>query len=405
MLAFKTTQLIKIFPSLIIYILGMVAFLLSDIFVVKFISDAQAVANWAFIKAVLMLASVVAVFGAEQSILRYPQNFLSCLKKISIRTIFYTVIIATFLYFFSQVKSFIFWFFSILGLSITIILYSALRTSLNSFLALLSQNLWKILIFIIIVLGSTLGFLNIPLIFLSAIYFSVFILFLILLKNKDWLEYYKNHKDEKVEDRYFFSISNFFIISALTLNISISFEQLTLNILGLTKESALYLAHTSALMPVVLILNGFLSFYLGPYVKNNINKLDKNKLSKLILAIFISSLFLSGLSLSIGYFFFNYFYSTYDFNIFISVSVLLVCVLRMLYIIPSSFVGVVGRDDLTKKYIILNLISILLGVLFVFLLAKENIFYFILVVAILNWLFRVGLGIFYSYRNLEQGNS
>lgn len=383
----------------------MVAFLLSDIFVVKFISDAQAVANWAFIKAVLMLASVVAVFGAEQSILRYPQNFLSCLKKISIRTIFYTAIIATFLYFFSQVKSFIFWFFSILGLSITIILYSALRTSLNSFLALLSQNLWKILIFIIIVLGSTLGFLNIPLIFLSAIYFSVFILFLILLKNKDWLEYYKNHKDEKVEDRYFFSISNFFIISALTLNISISFEQLTLNILGLTKESALYLAHTSALMPVVLILNGFLSFYLGPYVKNNINKLDKNKLSKLILAIFISSLFLSGLSLSIGYFFFNYFYSTYDFNIFISVSVLLVCVLRMLYIIPSSFVGVVGRDDLTKKYIILNLISILLGVLFVFLLAKENIFYFILVVAILNWLFRVGLGIFYSYRNLEQGNS
>src|SRR5690606_40551934 len=117
----------------------------------------------------------------------------------------------------------------------------------------------------------------------------------------------------------------------------------------------------------------------------------------------ISCMFLCGLSFSVGYLFFKYFYSTYDFNIFISVSVLLVCMLRMLYIIPSSFVGVIGRDDLTKKYIILNLISVLLAVLLIFLLAKENIFYIILVVAILNWLFRVGLGIFYSYINLEQG--
>lgn len=399
----KFRKLIKILPSLIIYLLGMVTFLLSDIFIVKFVSDTQTVANWAFIKAVLMMAAVVAVFGAEQSILRYPQNFLSCLKKICIRTILYTVLIASLLCFFSQVKDFIFWFFSILGLSTTIILYSALRTSLNSYLALLSQNLWKIIIFIIILLGYFFGFINIQTLFICAIYFSLLILSFILLKNKDWINYYKNHKDDKVEDRYFFNISNFFIISALTLNISVSFEQLTLNILGLKQESALYLAHTSALMPILLILNGFLSFYLGPYVKNNVTKLDKGKLSKLILAIFLSSILLCSLSFILGYFFFKYFYSAYEFNSLICISVLLIGMLRMFYIIPSSFVGVIGRDDLTKKYIILNLISVLIGIFMIFLLDKEHIFYIVLAVAILNWVFRVALGIFYSYRNLEHG--
>lgn len=388
-------------PSLTIYLLGMLSFLLSDVFVVKFVGDKDIVSSWAFIKATLTLAAVVAVFGSEQSILRYPQNLLSCYKKIFSRTVFYSSIIAFLLMSFSPVKSFLFWLFSIIGLAFIVVFYSVLRTSSSFYLALLSQNLWKFFLFLVIVGLYAFNYFNLYLIFLISIYLSLIIIFLIALKNKNWISYYKNHKDEKVDNKYFFSISNFFIISALTLNVSVGFEQLALNFLGLSSESALYLAHTSALLPIVLVFNGFVSFYLGPYVKNNSNLFDKKKFFKIIVVLISAAFILSVFSLLLGWLFFNSFYQNYEFNLMIASSVLLIGVFRVLYIIPSSFVGVIGRDDLTKKYIILNFISLLFVSALIFYIRDfQSIFMIILIFSILNWLFRVVLGIYYSYINL-----
>lgn len=388
---------------MIFYILGMVCYLASDIIVVKLSEGSEVVSKWAFVKAMLTLASVVAVFGSEQSILRFPQNLLKSYKKIILRTFIYAFIISILLTVFSPIDNIAFWYLSVLALSSIVLMYSILRTSSNFNTAMLFQNLWKILLLVFVVLIYFIEPSKLYLAFTVSLYASILINLFFLRKDTSWLRYYQSHSDEEVSNKYFFTISRFFIVSALTLNVSVSFEQLIFNILGLSDESALFLAHTSALLPIVLLFNGFASFYLGPYVKNNYRKLSIKKLSYLLFFCIFLGLVLAVISLILGYLFFKSFYINYDFNIYIGISVVLIGLLRIVYIIPSSFVGVIGRDDLTKKYITYNLVFIFFSIGVIFLFKNSNqIFEIIIIIGLLNWLYRNILGIYYSYLNLEK---
>lgn len=397
-------RLLKLLPSLSIYFVGMGAFLLSDFLVVKNITDIGVVSNWAFIKSTLILVAVVAVFGAEQSILRYPQGLKKVYKLIIGRTFILSLLISVFLSFYSPVKDFIFWLISIVGLAFTIIFYSILRTSLNMSLSQLCQNLWKIILLFLVVYSVFYGEFDAKSVYIFSIYFSILILsfFLVLLKDS-WLNYYKNHTGNHVDKKTILSISNYFIVSALTLNFSANFEQLVLNFLDLKYESALFLAHTSVFFPLVLILNGVLGFYLGPYVKNNENKINSGLITKSIFIMSLVSLVLCFLSFLIGYFVFKKYYSQYEFNIFITLSLLFVGYFRMLYLIPSCLVGVIGSDKITKRYILNNFFVVV--VLLVILLVSrsiDNIFYAVIIAGVINWALRALTGIYYSYVNLQK---
>lgn len=397
-------RLLKLLPSLSIYFIGMGAFLLSDFLVVKNIEDIGVVSNWAFIKSTLVLVSVVAVFGAEQSILRYPQGLRKIYKIIIIRTFILSTLISVLLSLYSPINDFVFWLVSIIGLSSTIIFYSILRTSLNMSLSQLCQNLWKIILLFLVVYSVFYGEFDAKSVYIFSIYFSILILsfFLVLLKDS-WLNYYKNHTGNHVDKKTILSISNYFIVSALTLNFSANFEQLVLNFLDLKYESALFLAHTSVFFPLVLILNGVLGFYLGPYVKNNENKINSGLITKSIFIMSLVSLVLCFLSFLIGYFVFKKYYSQYEFNIFITLSLLFVGYFRMLYLIPSCLVGVIGSDKITKRYILNNFFVVV--VLLVILLVSrsiDNVFYAVIIAGVINWALRALTGIYYSYVNLQK---
>lgn len=399
-------RLLKLLPSLSIYFIGMGAFLLSDFLVVKNIEDIGVVSNWAFIKSTLVLVSVVAVFGAEQSILRYPQGLRKIYKIIIIRTFILSTLISVLLSLYSPINDFVFWLVSIIGLSSTIIFYSILRTSLNMNLSQLCQNLWKIILLLFAFYAIFYGELEAKTIYISSIYLSILILSVFLMVTKEsWLGYYKNHEGQEIDQKSILTISNYFIISALTLNLSSNFEQLVLNFFHLSYESALFLAHTSVFFPLVLVFNGVLGFYLGPYVKNNENKISKNTVTKSIFIMSMISFLLCIISFIMGYYIFNKYYDQYDFNVFIALSLLLVGYFRMLYLIPSCIVGVIGSDGITKRYILNNFFVIIFLLIGLFMSRNiDDIFYAVIIAGVINWALRALTGIYYSYVNLKRVN-
>lgn len=378
------------------------AFLVSDILISKYFSI-EDVSLWAFLKSILILAATVSILGLDQVLLRRP-NSLYVIWSFMLFRVIVLVFLISLLILCIKSMAFLYIFFSILALALLSLYYSVFRGSLKMNRAQFALNLWKIIFLILVLLVSFKKLnLSVDTIILISVLFSLFSIILISSLDKSWLKFYKNKHEEGIppKKRLIISEANNFFIQAIGLNLSINFEQLVLNSLGLKESSATLFVHFTVFIPIVVFLNGFIGFYLAPYLRENKDKINRALFNKINFLFVILGLTLSLISIFIGSFLFDYFYSDrYDLDLKLSIAITILGFFRLYYIIPSAFVGMLACTKQLILFSRVNIVSILISlIIFVTLLNFGfNPAYSVMISSIINWMTRVFLGLHISYK-------
>lgn len=383
----------------------MASFLAVDAVVSKFFSVSQ-VALWAYIKSTLLLASTICIFGLDQVIVRRPEGLRTIARYLGVRILITSTILAVGLFYFKPDTTLFFWVVCVSLTALLSVFYAIYRGAYHMVIAQFSLNGWKTLVFVFCLIlaiyrpnygvdAATAISLS-----LAAIYVCCYAYFA-----KEWRAYYLEQEQRTplpTRDNLLTEAKHFFLLS-LSLNLSINFEQLALNILGFDNASATLLAHFSIFIPGVVFLNGFLGFYLGPFLKRRESKIARPFFIRINSYFLICGAFFCALSFFGGHFAFTRFYGDkYQLDHYLAFALVSLGYLRFLYTIPSSFIGVLGSTVYLKRYSSLNMaffaVSILLfaGLIYNQFDPTKSV----ILASLTNWLLRVVYGYRLAYADI-----
>lgn len=388
--------------------MGMGSFLLLDVIISKYYSFEE-ISWWAFVKSALALASTICIVGVDQAIIRHPSGLGVALKYLLPRALIISILISTGLACIGGSPGFVYWLICILLLASLSVFGAILRGAYKMNAAQLSLNGWKLLLLALTLssvyfsLGPTLEWSVMLALGTFAIGFSGYTLLI-----EGWRKFYREKViEEGVIPRKIImtDAKNFFVLT-LSLSASINFEQLGLNFLGYERESAILLAHASIYLPFVVFLNGFIGFYLAPYIRKNIHNMRSKNFGRINLVFIFVGVLLSFFSTLLGSVAFDKFYGNkYELDLLVAILLVTSGFARYLYSIPSSFIGVVSVSVDLKRFAFGNLAFLFLSVMLfgVFVLSSfTSAIIAILLCSVMNWVLRVGYGYFLVYKNLRE---
>ncbi|MEZ9876750.1 hypothetical protein AB4349_14015 [Vibrio breoganii] len=398
-------KIINHLPVLLLYLVGMGGFVLSDLIVAKYYSIND-VEIWAFAKSVLLLSASLCILGLDQVVIRDSGAFKLIWRFLVIRAIILASGIALILWSYISDVSYLTWFFIILGLTFLSFMSALYRGALKMFRAQLSLNGWKLYFLIIVSLSIGVG-VSIDYIILLSILIAVIVTFIFIAIRKDLFDFYFNKKAENSKNKIV-SQSYKFVLLTISLNLSINFEQLAINMLGGGNNSVNVFAHFTVFLPFVVFLNGFVGFYLGPLLRKYKNVFDICTYRKLRFWFVILCLLLGLLSFSVGFFGFSFMYGDkYNFSYGFSICVVLIGMFRLLYSLPSAYISILGGDDILKLYCRVNIMCLFICLILValFINLGFDVAYTVLVFSLLNWMLRVLFGNYLSISELKNVRS
>lgn len=364
------------------------------------------IALWAFAKSGLLLASALCIFGLDQVIVRRPSGLRKITKHLITRTIFVSAAISIAFTYTSKESSYIFWTLSIFLVAFLSICYAVYRGAFIMNAAQTSLNGWKSLLLLIIVTTITLSLkISIQETILIALLTSSLFIAIHMAITENWKKYYLDceKKESSIELSDIKKEARHFFILSLSLNLSINFEQITLNILGFNEESASLLAHFSTFIPAVVFLNGLIGFYLGPHLKKNQANISKKTFRKINIILTTSGIALSITSFALGSLAFEVLYEgKFHIDTTTALLVILLGFLRLLYSAPSSFIGVIAPPKTLKIYSHANIGFFAFSIIFFFAIIGigANPTASVLIASALNWGMRVIYGQILTYKDL-----
>lgn len=372
--------------------------------------DVDQVAFWAFAKSTILLASTICIYGLDQVIVRHPAALRVISRHLAARCIISAAVISVFLALVSTSAGFVFW-FSVVSLSALLSIYFAvLRGAYLMTMAQFSLNGWKLLL-LLLVLGSRYW---IPSASMGWILFIALVLSSLVVVGysfftKKWKAYYiERERSETIPEKgLMVKEAGYFFLLGLSLTASINLEQLALNFLGLKKESALLLAHFSIFIPLIVFLNGFIGFYLGPFMRVASKRINFQGFKKANSLYALAGLMVSIFSYCFGCIAFDMFFNgRYEISYGLAVLLTALGFARFLYTVPSSYIGVISKSSELKRYSVVNLYFVGFSVIFFFVLMAVGISAekSILISSLANWILRVGLGYWLVYRDLRVTN-
>jgi len=391
----------RIKGSFFLYSISLASYFLVDIYISKNFENSE-VANWAYLKSILFLSAAIVLLGMDKSVIKHPGFVKKYSKWLIIQIPVLAGFVSILFYFIKSEMSFIGIFFPVLLLSILMAVQAIYRSFAKFTLAQMSSNGWKFVFFVIVgILNEVFGVVALSeSIIVSMIVVVFFILFIELNTKKIRrlsLEY------SKVDSNIAFRDGFLFLFHAVLFNLTISIEQIILNQQGMVDESALLFAHMAVFLPLIVALNGFSGFLIGPIVRKRGFILVNEFYSILKRYTFVGIILLL-VSYFIGDFLFKYFFENkFEFDIKICAFVLLIGGLRYLYVIPSSIIGMLGDSSVLKRSLIYYFFGALIyvSVLSVLLYLQYDTFNAILISSIINWFLRVGFGFILSYAELR----
>jgi len=395
-------KIIKHTPVLLLYLIGMGGLVIADIVIAKYYQLAD-VEIWAFAKSVLLLAASACILGVDQVIVREPGALKIILRFLVVRGTILAIIIALGLSFFSNDVSGITWFFLVASLSFLSFMFAIYRGALKMFSAQLALNGWKFVFLLLIsfLIGSGIG---IDVVLVLSIVSSLLLIVFIMFSSKKWLEKYKE-ENTKLNKKQIMSQSYKFVVLSLSLNLSINFEQIAINTIGNGESSSAVFAHFTVFLPLIVFLNGFVGFYLGPLLRKNRENFNlKNYYCFSGLFVFLSVI-LGLVSYFMGFFAFSEFYSgKYIFVNEFAIVTILIGALRLLYSLPSSYISILGSEEALLNYSKSNLLFVILFFIGVMLLIKLDfsVPLSVLISSLSNWCLRVGYGNYLSILELRK---
>jgi len=334
------------------YFVGMMAMFLSDILVSK-IGSIEQISDWAATKSAVLLGVSIVLFGQDQVIVREHRASMSIFNG---HIPF--LIAASFLV--SAVTSSIIEQIEVIPLTLAIASlafvstsFGTVRANLQMLNAQLINNGWKL--FVLIVLTTIIvrsDFKSFEWLFFGSAFVVISISY--LLKKLP----YSTLNDEVVLQtneriRYGF----LFFLSSTSLVLALYAEQLLLNAGGYSKESAIYFAHATLVLPPIIFFNGYFGFWLSTYAAKRPEVVEHfisahwGKMIIVAVALPTAAVVFASSAYHL------IFPPNISFSYPIAVAIAAVGLFRLAYSIPSGYVGMLSDMKTLKLLVFSNVLS------------------------------------------------
>lgn len=394
---------IDIVASFALYGLGLLSFLLADIYVSENFTQ-EHIAEWAFYKSTIIILGSIVLLGYDQVFVRDPSLVTRFFKRFVVQAISIAVISVAIISFFKNYT-----FQKGVYLFLGVVLYgfinyssSSLRACFNLWKAQFSTNFWKVLLLGFLFFGV---FDDLPLYFLipigltliSALVFGGY-------RTKEDRSLFENLSD--ADSR---AIATTFLFTNLTLILAVYGEQFLINLSGDIKASAHLFKYFAVFTPIALSVNGFLGFYFAPKIRRE-KKMSITRFKKFSFKISLFAVLVTLISSVIGYIYMTHYsqieVTTLDWLLIISLSVL--CIIRGIYIATSVCLGIFSDKKRLKSVAILFWISAGLYIIGVFITLSVTsgikAAQIISILSVSNWLFRLIISNVYTTKILKEIN-
>jgi len=395
---------IDVLISFAFYGLGLLSFLLADIFVSENFSQ-ERIADWAFYKSTVIILGSILLLGYDQVFVRDPSLVIRFFKKFIIQALVIAIVSVSLITF---LKGYTFQKF--LALLSGVLLFgfvnyssASLRACFQLWKSQFSANFWKVLLLLLLFFGV---FKNLSYYFIVPI--GLTLIFAIVFggyRTKEDQSLFENLSD--LDSR---AIATTFLFTNLTLILAVYGEQFLINLSGDTKASAHLFKYFAVFTPIALSINGFLGFYFGPKIRRG-GGMSFKKFKTFSLKISVFAVFVTILSVIAGYIYMTRFsnveITSLDWILIISLSVL--CVIRGIYIATSVCLGIFSDKKRLRSVAGLFWISAGLYIVGVFITLSITsgiqAAQIIAILSVLNWLFRLIVSNVYTSKILKEINA
>ncbi len=368
----------------LVYSVGVISLLTFDLMYAQF-SDAESIAYWAEMKSFMMMVAPILTLGINALIVRFPErknDFMSYYRTFFV--VFSIPILCVGLIFDDVV-----YFFMPMIFALNLIAISYYRCERKIILAQLTQNLWKIVLCVMLIFSYFDGTnFNAVITCFWVLFFSSIMAF---STKKIGLSFKSIKKDD-------FILSSKFLISTFLASASVYFEVYTSAKFFNDDISASYFIHYSLLSAAAFFVSGFVGFLLTPSIKLNNIKYEMIFFNsqKMFFIIAVVSLLVIIQFFIVGEVF-QIFYEQYEFYPLLSVIMSCSVVARIAYIIPTSYLGALSSKNDFDEFLVASFLSLVI-MLLIFTLLRflgVNDYIALALASLFNWMLRL----LFAYRS------
>ncbi|WP_396956967.1 hypothetical protein [Nitrosomonas sp.] len=396
----KLIPIIKKFvPSAFVFLFGVGALYLADLTIAAS-GDDESIALWATLKSFMMIASTFALFGINQLLVREPKA-MHLLTRIGIINILYvSLILGIAGAYFNLIPSILVGIVAIAGFSFSNLAFQWLRSNLQVTTAYLANGSWRVLFLLGILLFFLDDKVDIDTILIGSFIVSSFIIAWLIIQNHPKKELISLHDDiQSIKDIYLIGSSYF--LAAISLSIATHGENLVVHQIGTANDVAQYFRASVVFLFPGMILNQYLATVIGLAVREQEARVLKN-IRRYLWKGLAGLLLMWPILIASGYMLEVLVYDEISTPIILAALLALASSVRLLYILPSSFIGVVASRHILFNtsviYLICAFLLPLLSILFHFL--GLAVVISVALANLISWSLRCAVGAGLVYRRL-----
>jgi len=372
--------------SFLLYAIGLAAIFFSHIVVTNLMNQEQ-IADWALFRSLVGISAVLPLTGLDQVLVRSPQSSARLMRRLALQIPMVGLLVGLILDITDILDHWALGAGLAIGSALSLKLFQYFRSHHRRVLAQLAQQGWKIgalglLAYLVATdTNADLILCGVVLLFVADAVAGVFV----------WRNPPKTMMPQTPEPMAaLYSIGVRFMVTGLFLALSVYAEQIVVNRLGTTDQAALYFTSATYFLFPMAFVNGYVSFLAGPWVRDNADQAF-TVLGKWGLRGSLAIIAYGALLNAIGWIAWQITDPTVgSVNTELQIVFGFICIVRTVYILPSAYVGVLGRPR-QHDMLILSQVAALAIVVALFLALRASGFDLIHAVAlssITNWTLR-----------------
>lgn len=376
--------------SFFIYVIGLGCLFATDI-LVSTVLPQDDISDWALVRSLIGIAAVIPLIGLDQVLVRRPAASAQVLRLLLFQAPMLSLLVGLILYVTRILPNW--WIGGLLafGSAWSLAQFQYFRSHNKPFLSQLSQQGWKVMAFVLIGLMVFWKWQG-DLILLGVL--SLLTVNLVMASTMLWLPPSTLHDqfDENVRDHY--AIGCRFMVTALLLAASVYAEQIVVDRLGSSTESAMYFTSATYFLFPISFLNGYLAFLIGPWIRDRHARFVQTLESRWVGILGFAAATAAALN-ALGWVLWQLVApSTGQVDPILQALFFLVAFVRTLYAIPSGYLGVFGMPHQHDVLIVMQ-IACLVPVIVLFVLLQwigTDLVHNVAAASALNWCLRTLVG-------------
>ncbi|MBK8507138.1 MAG: hypothetical protein IPL51_00320 [Candidatus Competibacteraceae bacterium] len=382
----------KLLPSGLIFLCGVGSIFLADLIIAR-TGDIEDIALWATLKSFMMIASTFALFGINQLLVREPKATPMLIRIGTVNILIVSLILGIVGDYLDFVPTILGGIITIIGFSFSSMAFQWLRSNLRVNEAYIASSAWRILFLI----GISILFVNdvatIDMILIGSLIIGGLTATGLLVRDNPTKTLISIHDDiHTIKDIYILGGSYF--LAAVSLAIASYGENLVTHQLGTTIDVAQYFRSAVMFLFPGMMLNQYLAAFMGTVVRQEepriLRILRRYFLIGLLGLVLIWVMMIVG-----GYILEMLIYGKTHTSLSLAILMALTSCVRLIYVLPSAFVGVVADRHTLFKSSVAYLLSALSLPLFsvIFYSLGVSVITSVALASLLSWILRSLVGI------------